>query len=443
MSAERSGRTLVGRTLAETSAARRPLDLLVVTQYFWPEDFRINELVQGLAARGHRLTVLTSVPNYPAGTVFPAYAANPSDFTRFAGCEVIRVPQVVRGTSRLRLVLNYMSFALSASILGPWRLRGRRFDAVFVFQTSPVTVGIPGGLLARLKGARMVMWILDCWPETLKAIGVGAGPVAQWAVGLLVRAIYAAADLLLGQSRGFEANVARYGSASKFRHFPNWVESVYATAPVEPSPLVPPAPPGVFTLCYAGNVGEAQDFPAVLEAMRMLADLPVRLLVVGDGRDLARTRDLTQSMGLSHRLQFLGRHPPEAMPGIFAGVDALLVSLKADPLFAMTVPGKVQTYLAAGRPILAMLDGEGAAVVRDSGAGLAVPAGDSNGLAKAIRHLAALPPAARAAMGASGQAFARRHYDFATQIDRLEQWLAGAYGPGLASLSDSKEMPDR
>jgi glycosyltransferase involved in cell wall biosynthesis len=413
--------------LAETRAARRPLAILVVTQYFWPEDFRINELVEGLAARGHHVTVLTSVPNYPQGSVFPAYAANPSAFTRFAGCEVIRVPQVMRGSSRIRLVLNYLSFAATASVLGPWRLRGRRFDAVFVFQTSPVTVGIPGGLLAKLKRARMVMWILDCWPETLKAIGVGAGPVAQAAVGLLVRAIYASADLLLGQSEGFRANVARYGREAKFRHFPNWVESVYAGVPAQPSPLVPPAPPGTFTLCYAGNVGEAQDFPAVLEAMKMLGGLPVRLLVVGDGRDLARTRDAAEAMGLGDRVLFLGRHPPDAMPGVFAGVDALLVSLKADPLFAMTVPGKVQTYLAAGLPILAMLDGEGADVVRNSGAGLAVPAGDSGSLAEAVRRLVAMPAPARAAMAAKGPAFARANYDFNRQLDRLEQWLGGAY----------------
>lgn len=438
MSAGRSG-----RTLAEESAARRPLSILVVTQYFWPEDFRINELVEGLGARGHLVTVLTSVPNYPEGRTYPLYAENPLAYARFAGCEVIRVPQVTRGSSRLRLLLNYLSFAASASLLGPWRLRGRRFDAVFVFQTSPVMVGIPGGLLAKLKDARMVMWILDCWPETLKAIGVGAGPVAQAAVGLLVRAIYASADLLLGQSQGFEANVARYGRQSKFRHFPNWVEATYAdpasAAPTAQSALVPPAPPGTFTLCYAGNVGEAQDFPAVLDALKLLTDLPVRLLVVGDGRDLARTQGAALAMGLGDRVLFLGRHPPDAMPGIFASVDALLVSLKADPLFAMTVPGKVQTYLAAGRPILAMLDGEGAEVVGKSGAGLAVPAGDSRGLAEAARQLMAMPPEARAAMAANGPAFAKEHYDFGRQLDRLEQWLAGAY---LRALLDTTKLQE-
>lgn len=422
MSAEPSGRTLADRT-----AARRPLNLLIVTQYFWPEDFRINELVSALVARGHKATVLTSIPNYPEGVPHPAYAADPPAFAHYAGADVIRVPQVVRGQGKLRLLVNYLSYAFSATFLGAWKLRGRRFDGVFVFQTSPVTVGIPGGFLAWIKGAPMIMWILDCWPETLKAIGVGAGPVAQAAVGLLVRAIYSSADLLLGQSESFRANVAHYGRAEKFRHFPNWVEAVYQEAPALPSPLVPPAPPGTFTLCYAGNIGEAQDFPSILAAMAQLRNAPVRLLVVGDGRDLARTRAEAEALGLSQQLLFLGRHPPGAMPGIFASADALLVALKPDPLFAMTVPGKVQTYLAAGRPILAMLDGEGADVVRRSGAGIAVPAGDSKGLALSVRQLMALSPSARADMGAAGRAFASQHYDLGRQLDRLEAWLVGAY----------------
>lgn len=415
-----------GRTLAETEGAGRPLRLLVVSQYFWPEDFRINELVRGLAARGHQVTVLTSVPNYPEGRRHPAFAADPAAFASFGGVEVIRVPQVVRGKSRLRLLLNYGSFAASASLLGPWRLRRRAFDAVFVFQTSPVTVGIPGGLIARLKGAPMVMWILDCWPETLKAIGVGAGPAAQWAVGLLVRAIYASADLLLGQSEGFAANVARYGRAEKFRHFPNWVEEVYAAGPASPSALVPPAAPGTFTLCYAGNIGEAQDFPAVLAAMDRLRHRPVRLLLVGDGRDLERTQAEVAARDLREQVLFLGRHPPETMPGIFAAVDALLVSLKPDPLFALTVPGKVQTYLAVGRPVIAMLDGEGAEIIRKTGAGITVPAGDSAGLARAVLGLARLAPEARARMGQNGRDYALRQYRFETLLSRLEGWFEEA-----------------
>jgi glycosyltransferase involved in cell wall biosynthesis len=289
-----------------------------------------------------------------------------------------------------------------------------------------VTVGIPGGLIAFLKRAPMLMWILDCWPETLKAIGVGGGPIAQALVGLMVRGIYAGADLLLGQSRGFEANVARHGDRAKFRHFPNWVEDAYAGAEAPPTPLLARAAPGEFTILYAGNVGEAQDFATVAAAADLLRDDPVRFVIVGDGRDLERTRADVRARGLEARFHFAGRHPPDAMPGFFAHADALLVSLKADPLFALTVPGKVQTYLAAGRPILAMLNGEGAEVVRESGAGLVVPSGDAPALARAATELMAMPPARRTAMASRGRAYAEAHFSLPALLDRLECWTAEA-----------------
>jgi glycosyltransferase involved in cell wall biosynthesis len=426
-----------GMNTDESTFVNNSMRILIVSQYFWPEDFRVNELVTGLAARGHEVTVLTSWPNYPEGRFFPDYVANRERYARFQGVEIVRIPQVARGKRRFQLLLNYLSFAIMGAVLGPFRLRGRNFDVVFVFQTSPVTVGIPGGIIAWLKRAPMIMWILDCWPESLKAVGIATGPAPQWAVGLLVRAIYSSADLLLGQSEGFISNVVRYASAEKFRHFPNWVERVYAEADVAPSVSLPQAPEGTFSVCYAGNVGEAQDFPAVLDAMDRLRDAPIRFLVVGDGRDLDRSRNAAEAMGLASKVLFLGRHPPEAMPGFFAAADALLVSLKPDPIFSMTVPGKIQTYLAAGRPIVAMLDGEGADVIRTSGAGIAVAAGDSAGLAEAIKTLAALPPDARQSMGLAGRAFAKRHYDFDTQMDRLETWLTESIADSTGSSKSS------
>lgn len=396
--------------------------ILIVSQYFWPESFRINELSVVLRARGHEVTVLTSIPNYPEGTVHPAFAADASAFGDLQGVEIIRVPQVIRGTSRLRLAANYLSFALSGLLLGIPKLRGRRFDVVFAFQTSPVTVGIPAGAIAALKRAPMLMWILDCWPETLAAIGVAGGRIGQGVAGLLVRWIYAMADLLLGQSEGFRQNVARYSRAEKFRHFPNWVEAEYL------APLPPPSRPtgDCFTVVFAGNIGEAQDFPAIVAAAELLRDTPVRFRIVGDGRDLARTRADITARRLDGLFEFAGRHPSEAMPGFFADADALLVSLKADPLFALTVPGKVQSYLASGKPILAMLDGEGREVVERAGAGLSVGAGDAEGLAAAIRTMMAMPETQLAAMGEAGRAFARKHYDRDMLVARLEGWMEEA-----------------
>jgi hypothetical protein len=148
------------------------LRLLVVTQVFWPENFRINDLVTELARRGHEVTVLTGLPNYPEGELFPSYRRDASSYKRLNGAEIIRVPIFLRGQSRLRLALNYVSYAISAALLGSWKLRGRRFDAIFVYEPSPVTVGIPAVVLRWLKGAPVVFWVLDLWPNTLEAVGV-------------------------------------------------------------------------------------------------------------------------------------------------------------------------------------------------------------------------------------------------------------------------------
>jgi len=403
--------------------------LLVVSQYFWPENFRINDLVAGLRARGHEVTVLTGWPNYPDGEVFPSYRAEPGDFARFEGAEVIRVPLVPRGRNTLMLALDYLSFALSASLLGPWRLRGRRFDAVFVFQTSPVTAALPALLLGRLKRAPVSMWILDLWPDTLQAIGAVRSPWLLGVVGALVRFIYRRCGLILVQSQAFLPNVARYdASVDKVRYFPNWIEPAFAHG-LEGVPVAVELAEyrETFNVMFAGNIGEAQDMPSVLDAAECARDIDdLRWLIVGEGRAAGALRAEIARRGLEERVILLGRHPVERMPEFFAGADAMLVSLKPEPIWAMTIPGKVQSYLAAGKPVLAMLDGEGAKVISDSGGGLVSPAGDGAALASNVRRLRALSSLERRRMGERGRMYATLEFDRDTQFSKLEAMLAGS-----------------
>lgn len=195
--------------------------LLVVSQYFWPETFRINDLVGELAARGHEVVVLTGEPNYPEGKVLPAYRQNPRLFSHHAGAPILRVPVLPRGQGSMRLVLNYLSFVVSASLLGPWRLRGRSFDAILVFQTSPITAALPAIALRRLKRAPLLMWVLDLWPETLEAVGVVRSPRILALIGKLVAFIYRRCDRILAQSRAFFENIAHWArSDTRIRYFP-------------------------------------------------------------------------------------------------------------------------------------------------------------------------------------------------------------------------------
>ncbi|MDR7334726.1 glycosyltransferase family 4 protein [Roseateles asaccharophilus] len=400
--------------------------VLVVSQYFWPEVFRVNEIVSELSARGHEVTVLTGRPNYPGGQVFDDYAANPAAFAQYHGAEVIRLPLRPRGHGSLRLLLNYWSFVFWGCLLGPWKLRGRRFDAIFCFETSPITSALPAVLLRRLKRAPLLLWVLDLWPDTLSAVGMVKSERGLNAVGALVRFIYKRCDLILAQSRGFFPAIERWSNApAKTRYFPQWGEAAFdgdLDDVAEAPELAPHA--GRFKLMFAGNIGDAQDFPALLdaaEATRHRSD--IHWLIVGDGRQASWVREQIQARSLQDTVFMLGRHPLERMPEFFKGADALIVSLKAEPIFAMTIPGKVSAYLSAGRPILAMLDGEGSRVISEAGAGLAAPAGDAAALAGQALALVATPITERQAMGVRARAYARREFDRATLITQLETWL--------------------
>lgn len=399
--------------------------ILILSQYFWPEMFRVNDLASELIARGHEVTVLTGLPNYPDGKVFPAYRTNPDAFSSYEGAPVFRIPMLPRGTGGLRLVANYLSFVVGAVLFGPRKLRGRQFDAIFVFQISPITSALPALWLRWRRGTPVLIWILDLWPETLSAIGAVKSQRILDGVGALVRFIYRRCDRILVQSRAFFSNVERYaGGREKVRYFPGWAESVFEGA-AEPAPAPELAPyAGDFKLIFAGNIGQAQDFPAIIAAADLLRDVSgLRWIIVGDGRAGDHARAEVARLGLEDKVVFLGRFPLDRMPEFFTGADALLVSLKAEPVWSMTIPGKVQSYLASRRPLIAMLNGEGARVVEESGAGLAGPAGDSKSLAANVKTMMAMPPEARRAMGEAGRRYCTAEFDRGMLVDRLEGWI--------------------
>jgi glycosyltransferase involved in cell wall biosynthesis len=399
--------------------------LLVVTQYFWPENFRINDLVAELLQRGHEVTVLTGHPNYPDGAVFPDFRRDPARYGRFHGAEVLRVPMLSRGQGGARLAFNYLSFALSASLLGSWKLRGRSFEAIFAYEPSPVTVGIPAALLRRLKRVPMAFWVLDLWPETLQALGVVRSRAMLRMVGALVAFIYARCDLILAQSRSFIPQIGKYcRQSARIEYFPSWSEAAPPASSVVRAPEVL-ARAGSFDIVFTGNIGDAQDFPAVLAAAELLGQqADVRWLLVGDGRMAGWVAQEVTRRGLQDRVLLLGRFPLERMPSFYAHADALLVSLKDDPIFSMTIPAKLQSYLAAGVPIVAMLNGEGAAIVEHSGAGVTCASGDAAGLAAAVMRLVAATREQRAEMGRRGLHLSTGEFDRTRLITQLETWLA-------------------
>ena len=402
------------------------MHLLVVTQYFWPETFRVNDLVEGFVARGHEVTVLTGRPNYPEGQLYDAYRSDPAAFASFHGARVLRVPLRPRGQGKLRLLLNYWSFVFWATLLGPRLLRGGTYDAIFMFESSPITSALPAVFLRWWYRVPMVMWVLDLWPETLSAVGIVRSPFLLGVVGRLVSFIYRRCDLVLAQSRAFFANIERWsGDTSRIRYLPGWAEPIFSgdLAAVEPAPETTPFA-GTFNVMFAGNIGAAQDFPAIIDACERLRHRDdIRFLVVGDGRAAADARAAVEARGLGRTMVFLGKHSLERMPSFFRAAGALFVSLKAEPIFALTIPGKVQPYLATGIPLIGMLDGEGARVIEEAGAGFTCPAGDGAALAEIIGRMADLDPSQRTAIGRLGREYGRREFDRDMLFDRLEGWL--------------------
>ena len=409
--------------------------LLVVSQYFWPENFRINDLVDELVRRGHEVTVLTGIPNYPDGVIFPEFKENSEKYSKYCDAEIIRVPMLPRGTGGVRLLLNYLSFAASATIIGTWRLRGRDFDVIFTCQLSPVTVGFPAVALRALKRIPMAFWILDLWPDTLKAVGVVRSGSILHAVDRMVKFIYKRCDLIMAQSKSFIPKIRESTDYLKrIEYFPSWAEQIFSMGEVPLADEVP-LKQGSFDVMFAGNIGEAQDFPSILAAAEILRPNPkIRWLIVGDGRAAPWVADEIKKRNLSDSVFMLGRYPLERMPSFFKHADALLVSLKDEPIFSMTIPGKLQSYLAAGIPVLAMLDGEGAAVVTQANAGLTCAPGDHEGLAKAVLALSTMSESERKSIGMNGLKITSQEFDRSKLIEKLEFWLEE-----LASRSKKKE----
>lgn len=375
--------------------------------------------------RGHEVTVLTGLPNYPDGRIFEAFRNDPRPFERFMGAKIVRVPLVARGAGGFRLIANYASFALSACLIGLWKLRGQDFDAIFAYEPSPVTVGIPAAFMRAVKGAPMTLWVLDLWPETLRAIGVIRAQTIIRLIGGLVSGIYSRCDLILAQSKSFVPQIENRCSqaAGRVEYFPSWAESIFDTLDTSEALELPPKN-GKFDVMFAGNIGDAQDFPAILAAAERLRDhTEIRWLIVGSGR----AADWVSSEIVRRRLQgsvlMLGRHPVERMPAFYRRADALLVALKDEPIFAMTIPGKLQSYLVAGVPVVGMLNGEGARAIEAAEAGIVCAAGDDEALSRAIIAMSKMPEPERMAMGARGRAYGHREFGRERLMDKLENWL--------------------
>lgn len=401
--------------------------ILIVTHYFWPEEFRINDLAFDLQARGHEVAVLAPMPNYPQGRRFPGYGVIRPYREVHRGVTIYRIPLITRGQKKQgwRLALSYISSAISGAILGPLYLWRKRFDIIFVFQPSPVTTVIPAIILKCTKRAPLMLWVQDLWPESLSATEfIHSKRLLRW-VAKLVSFIYRHCDRILVQSRGFtERVIARGGDPAKIDYLPYWAEELYQPIIVEEDADERKSIPDGFKVMFAGNMGSAQNFPTILGAAQELKSLEdIHWVILGDGSERPWVEEEVKKKGLSKQVHLLGRYPVETMPSWFSLADVLLVTLKHDPIFALTIPGRVQSYLACGRPIIAALGGEGARVVQEAKAGIVCPAEDAHALATAVLAMKGMARHELKEMGMRGKAYYEKHFERVMLINQLELWM--------------------
>ena len=395
------------------------MKILLVSQYFYPENFKINDLVFSLKERGHEITVLTGKPNYPKGNFFDGYSWNSPDFETINDIPVYRANLFARGNGgAIRLFLNYCSFAL-LSLFKIRKIKGP-FDAIFVYQTSPVTVGIPAVYAKKIFKAPIYFWVQDLWPESLKAAGGIKNVFVLSFFNSLTKWIYKHSRKVLIQSNGFREYIQNQGIPNdKIVFYPNPTEAFYKQLN-EVKEYKEFFHNGFFNIVFAGNIGEAQSFKTIIEAINKIKKLPVKLVILGDGRYKETALRLIKEKELESHFNFIGSFPPAEMPKFFSHADALLVSLKKNKIFSLTIPAKVQSYLACGKPIIASLDGSGAKIITDAKCGVVSPAEDSNILCEGIDKLMSLDKYKLNEMGVNGRDYYEKEFDREYLLKKLE-----------------------
>lgn len=402
-----------------------PKRILINTNHFYPEVFRVNDVAFHLAQRGHKVTVITCIPNYPEGKTFPGYGLFKRQREVVNGVDVIRVPVIPRGDggSATMLFLNYLSYLISATLRVLLLVFQKRFDCILVHETSPVTVGVPAAIVKILQRIPMYFWVLDLWPESLSAAGGINNKAILGLFNSLTRWLYKKSTKILISSKGFRSSICKKGDFDdKIIYFPNWGEDALTEVKSPPADFKLPDLPKGFRIMYAGNIGEAQNFEDIMQAALLLKDSDVRWLLVGDGRKREWVEKFVADNALSDSVFLLGRHPIETMPMFFAEADILFVSLKNEYIFNNTVPAKLQAYMAFGKPILAMINGEGAEIVKDANCGFSVPAGDYKALSETIKDKV-IGNAQLSALGKNGRNYYYKNYSKDIVLSRLNNMI--------------------
>ncbi len=402
------------------------MKILVVTQFFEPENFRINDLIEELDGRGHEITVLTGLPNYPEGSFYEGFSYSSIGKTFKGKIKVVRSPIIPRFSSKkIQLAINYLSFAFFASIFGLFYCRGR-YDLIFTYAPSPLTVALTSIFINSFKRVKHVIWVQDLWPEVFMAVEAPKTKLFYDSVKLMMKFIYKRCDLILIQSRGFQQSIIQLGvNENKIKYFPNWAENFFKPLDKKlPETQRIDLPGGdSFKIMFAGNIGAAQCFDIILEAAIKLKSKKISWIILGDGRRKKWLDEQIEIHSLQSNIFTLGKKPVEDMPFYYSLADVMLVSLEPHPVFSAWIPGKVQSYMACGKPILALLSGAGAEAIKESRSGFAIESGKADELISKVEELSLMSETELLKMGKNALEYYDREFNRDKLISEFEYLL--------------------
>lgn len=400
--------------------------ILVVSQHYWPENFRITDICRGFVESGVEVDVLCGLPNYPKGEWFEGYRYMGPRRQQHEGVQIFRAGEVPRrGNTAARIFLNYVSWPLCALFSLP-RLHGRHYDAVFCYETSPVLMMVPAIVYAKLHRVPLCTYVLDLWPENLysvlpvknRALRAVAAGVSHW--------LYRRSDTLVGMSDALGEKLRAIAPRRTVAVVPQYCEDLYARDVHDEALAARFA--GRFCVVFAGNISPAQDLGLLVACAKRLAAQgrrDIHFCIVGDGMSRAQLEQQIVAAGVQDYFTFEGMQPVERIPAYHTMAGALFAALAKSDDLGLTVPAKITSYMAAGRPCLVAADGEAARAVVQAGCGLACAAGDADALYANLISLADMPAEARAALGRAGRACFNRHYRRSLLLQRLMACILG------------------
>lgn len=369
-------------------ADRKKKHILVVSQYFYPEQFRINDMCVEWVKRGYKVTVLTGIPNYPQGEYFEGYDLKHKRTEEWNGVKIVRIPLAPRGHNSVGMVTNYMSFVTSGYI---WKAMTKiKADLVFIFEVSPMTQALVGVWYAKKHKVPCYLYVQDLWPENVEIVTGIHSPAVIKPIGKMVDYIYENCTRIFATSPSFVKEIQkRCRDKSKVSYWPQYAEEFYKPVDKEEAMKGTPeiADDGSFKVVFTGNIGQAQGLEILPKAAAKLKGKNIKFVIVGDGRNREEFEDQVQKCGVKDMFVLIGRQPAERIPNILACCDAAFLSFMDNELFAKTIPAKLQSYMACGMPIVASATGETKRIIEEAGCGICCDIGDADGLAGAIAEM--------------------------------------------------------